>query len=256
MVRTYSYVHPERTKEITPLLDQSNSIIENASEHEQAVLAQYVFGAGNSTYQKLLSDHNGNIPTSEELAVEWADKEYGHYNKKDISEGGFYHADYMKKLSDNKKFADEIVKVAIAQTAIVDRSITPNDIKIYTGISSRLYDQFELTPGAEFQINQMTSASRDPTITIGFAKNKNNNGKPTYLEINLQQGSRALALEDFALKENGPDATWIVGSSGKRGMGSQQEVLIGRKLQGTIKEIVDEGHIRKIVVDAKTAELK
>lgn len=226
-IRILSYKHPEVPKEFEPFLNNSDKIIKNATQKERDQLSEYISGFENSYYQRMLAEWNGKIP-------------------------------------ENTTKNSTISKIKNLDS-IIGRSKIPNEITVYTGISSNLHDIADLKPGDEFEIPTYISTSRSETIANGFALRKATKDKktskpyenkpiiPTVLEVHMKPGSKALALENFALTAKGPSAEYVVGEKGVAGIGSQQEVLLARSSKFKVKNITETKFrgkpIRKLIVD-------
>ena len=151
--------------------------------------------------------------------------------------------------------------------SVINRSKIPTDLVLQTGTSSNLIGINGLGIGSEFEIPTYVSTSRSETVANGFALRKFKQDKeaargnydkgptiPTVLEVHLKSGSRALALENYALESQGADAEWVVGDKGVAGTGSQQEVLLARgtkcKITGISETEFRGKKIKKVIVDA------
>ena len=264
-----SYKHPDIPKEFEPILIESDNIIKNLSAEDRQQLNLYVAGWGNASYQGLLAKWQGNIPEHPE---EWVKAEIGkRYSFKDDKSydpnDPFQVKEFNNSIEAINTRIDQIKKL----DGILEKTKLPSDIVVKTGVSSTLLGINELEPGDEINIPTYLSTSRSDTIANGFALRKYSldfkhyretrykDGLiepkiPIVLEMHLKAGSRALALESFALESQGPDAEYVVGDKGIRGTGSQQEVLLARGTKCTVKAIENTTfrgkQIRKVIVDA------
>lgn len=264
-----SYKHPDIPKEFEPILIESDNIIKNLSEEDRKQLNQYVAGWGNASYQGLLAKWQGNIPEHPE---EWVKAEIGkRYSFKDDKSydpnDPFQVKEFNNSIEAINTRIDQIKKL----DGILEKTKLPSDIVVKTGVSSTLLGINELKPGDELEIPTFLSTSRSDVIANGFALRKHSldfkhyresrykKGLiepkiPIVLEMHLKAGSRALALENFVLESQGPDAEYVVGDKGIRGTGSQQEVLLARGTKCTVKAIENTTfrgkQIRKVIVDA------
>lgn len=267
-IKILNYKHPEVTSDFKPLLINSDKLIKSLPEDDYRQLDMYVTGWGNSSYQGLLAQWNGKIPENPES---WVKNEIG--KRYSIGSNEYNPNDsYQVKEFNNTM---EAVNIRIEQIkkldSILEKSKLPSDIVVKTGVSSTLLGINELEPGDEFKVPTFISTSRSDTIANGFALRKHSldfkqyretrykDGLvepkiPIVLEMHLKAGSRALALESFALESQGPDAEYVVGDKGIRGTGSQQEVLLARGTKCTVKAIENTTFrgkpIRKVIVDA------
>ena len=264
-----SYKHPDIPKEFEPILIESENIIKNLSEEDRKQLNQYVAGWGNASYQGLLAKWQGNIPEHPE---EWVKAEIGkRYSFKDDKSYDPNDPLQVKEFNNSIEAINTRIDQIKKLDGILEKTKLPSDIVVKTGVSSTLLGINELEPGDEINIPTYLSTSRSDTIANGFALRKYSldfkhyretrykDGLiepkiPIVLEMHLKSGSRALALESFALESQGPDAEYVVGDKGIRGTGSQQEVLLARGTKCTVKAIENTTFrgksIRKVIVDA------
>jgi hypothetical protein len=266
-IDTLNYRHPDKPIEFKPIIESTNIIIKNSTPEEQEQLRLYVSGWGNAHYQKFLADNKGTIEDAAIIAKKQALRmNMGREpNPNNPFEMEYYNKNYDSAL----EYAKNNINSIKLLDSVMNKSIIPNDIVVQTGISSASYDTANLSTGDEFNLPTFISTSRSDVVANGFALLKFTNDKsdfkknprrsveptmPTVLEMHVKAGSRALGLEDFVLESQGPDASWVVGSKGTAGTGSQQEVLLARGTKCVVKdvqEITFRGkQIRKIIVDA------
>lgn len=265
-IKILSYKHPDVPKEFEQFLTNSDNIIKTSGKEQQKDLDLYIFGAGNAFYQNLLSEVGGKLPESPGNYVkDIIGKRWSFETKKFDPNDSFQMKEYKNAL----EFLNTQISRINNIDSIINRSKLLNDTTLQTGISSSLTPVINsLNVGDEFEIPTYVSTSRSDTIANGFAlrkftedkKNYNYNPNkfkmptmPTVLEIHMKSGSRALALENYALQSQGADAEYVVGDKGTSGTGSQQEVLLARgttfKVTG-ITEITFRGKkIKKVMVD-------
>lgn len=235
-----NYKHPLVTEEFKPLYDNSYKILQNAPEVELKALYSYMNYTSKNANLMILNEYPNGEPIPEPKSREFDLKN----NKYGYIENELYDLD-----------------------TIVNKSKTPNDVILFAGISSSIYnnpDKGLLNKETEVRIPTFMSTSRSEKVSQQFAsarykKDLANHGKgyrdskplpdiPTYLEIHLKQNSRALSLERFQTEE-APDAEWTATKKD-----NQQEVLLGRNNIHTVRDIqISEFRgktIRKIVVDS------
>jgi hypothetical protein len=146
---------------------------------------------------------------------------------------------------------------------LMEQSIIPEDIIVYTGISKDLWDSLPKEPGSEYKNITFISTTLDKSIAKGFAakrKQGHNEGsgkydtgkqkESYYLEINAKSGTKGLATEQAALRYN-PLGTWIVGEGGKQHAGgSQQEIVMDRHQKYRVIGMESDGKtFKKLIVE-------
>lgn len=200
-----SYKHPLVTEEFKPLYNNSYKILQDASELELKALDSYMNYTSKNANLMILNEYPNGEPIPEPKSREFDPKN----NKYGYVENELYDLD-----------------------TIVNKSKTPNDVVLFAGISSSIYnnpDKGLLNKETEVRIPTFMSTSRSEKISQQFAsarykKDVVNHGKgyrdskplpdiPTYIEIHLKQNSRALSLEKFQAEE-APDAEWT--ATGKK----------------------------------------
>lgn len=264
-IKTLQYKHPDVPKEFESFLSDSDTIIKNLTPEENQELNLYVTGFGNAHYQSMLAKLDGKLPENvDEYVKELVGKKWNYDTGKFDPNDAIMQKEYKNTM---EYVIGRINKIKIIDS-IMDKSRTPNDIIIRTGISSALFDINELSPGDEFEVPTYLSTSRSDKVANGFAlrkytmdmknyKERPHANKiptiPTILEIRLSKGSKAIALENFVLQSQGANAEYVIGDKGVAGTGSQQEILLARGTKFKIKEISETEFrgkkIRKVIVD-------
>jgi len=259
-IKTLQYKHPDVPEDFKPFLQNSDNIIKNLSPDESHQLDLYVFGAGNSIYQSILTNLKGNIPDNPEQYIkDMIGKRYSWSDDKSFNPNDpFQKSQYESTM---ETFNNSMKSIKLLDS-VLEKSKTTNDIVVQSGVSPVRLGIDQLSVGTEFKIPIFLSTSRSDKVANGFALRKVANAKkrdddyitPTVLEIHLNAGSKAIALENFVLQTQGANAEWVIGDKGVAGTGSQQEVLLARNTRCTVREIKQETFrgkaIRKIIVDA------
>lgn len=264
-IKILQYKHPDVPKEFESFLSDSDTIIKNLTPEENQELNLYVTGFGNAHYQSMLAKLDGKLPENvDEYVKELVGKKWNYDTGKFDPNDSIMQKEYKNTM----EYVVGIINKIKIIDSIMDKSRTPNDIIIRTGISSALFDINELSPGDEFEVPTYLSTSRSDKVANGFAlrkytmdmknyKERPHANKiptiPTILEIRLSKGSKAIALENFVLQSQGANAEYVIGDKGVAGTGSQQEILLARGTKFKIKEISETEFrgkkIRKVIVD-------
>ncbi len=249
------------SKEFKSLIYDSNKIINNSSSEVKKDLNFYLIGDFYKE-QAILSHFKGNIPNANELAKVLMDDKilnssifYSDKTRKTIST---YNESQLKDFF--KVEANKMITRITNIDSIVNKNILKDDITVYSGISSNIYNK--IIEKGIIDIPTLVSTSRSEKVAQKFAEFKLTKDAefhevdkskypapeiPTILEMHVKKGSNALSLEDYS--DEAFKYKKIVFSDN----GSQQEVLIGH---GTKWKVIDNKEIevagkksRKIIVE-------
>jgi hypothetical protein len=259
--------------------------LNDLSTKERLDLITFVDGGGigniysnNLTdWQEALASNQGNIPSIDKMIDIIARKMYrtpeeqkerdGTISQKTIDR---YNKDIQRRKDeindpkntlyhDLKKVAENRIESIKNIDNIINRSLINYPIIVFSGIVPGIYGSTEI--GKTFQVDTFLSTSTSENVAKGFADDKhdrigpyiksyNKNEPPTYLEIHLVEGSRALPIQEF-VKNEFKKVKWLHGKSNI--IDNQEEVIIGRKLLCEIVNIeTDQSGRKKIVVNAKS----
>ena len=233
-----NYNHPLVTPEFKQMYDNSYKILQEASIPELKALDSYMDWTSKPMNGMLRDLFPNGEPMPPNLDQFTFDMKYG------------YAEQHASKLD-----------------SLVNKNKTPNDLILYSGISSSVYNGTipEIKDvGAEIKYSAFMSTSRSEKVAQQFASVRMKKGEkkpthaeadmPTYLEIHLKSGSRALSIERFQAEES-PDAEWTATKKA-----NQQEVILGRNVIHTVRDVqiqeIRGKPVRKIILDSESVPMK
>lgn len=232
-----NYKRPLVTPEFKKFYDSSYNILKNSSDKELDALSNYM-NYGSKTTNKIARTLFPNGEPSPDIPLLTYNSRYGY------SEQHFFKFDNL-----------------------INKSRTPNELILFSGISSSVYNGSHpelMIPGSEIRYPGFMSTSRSEKIAQKFGSVRMKKGErkhdhanadmPTYMEIHLAAGSRAISIEKFQEDEE-PDAEWTATKKD-----NQQEVILGRNVVHKVRDIqIGEFRgkpVRKIIVDSYSLPIK